>query len=97
MSGHGKATTERGALTPCRQQREGFVRIRKQCDHIRCTYKLETAEGETCQDAERKRPREYSQTGECRGKGRPVHGIMCESSKRAIIETSGLVTSFSKG
>ena len=58
LSGHGKKQTEQGALTSWRRQREGLVRIRKETDRSRCTHKLETAEGGTCQDRERNRPSE---------------------------------------
>ena len=69
----------------------GLVRTHEECDRERHTHVLEIAEGQTCQDTERKRPsEEYSLPGECR-KGKSVHGnreIMCESNKMVIIETS---------
>ena len=55
LSGNGKKKTERGTLTPCRRQREGLVRTRKEKDRARGTHILETAEGGTCQDTEKKK------------------------------------------
>jgi len=54
MSGHERKATEQGTLTYWRWQREGLVRTRKESDQVRRTHKLETAEGGTCQDTERK-------------------------------------------
>ena len=56
MSGHGKKSTEPGALTSWRRQREGLVRTRKEIDQARRTHFLETTKGGTCQDTERNRP-----------------------------------------
>jgi len=53
-SGHRKKAIEQGALTYWRQQREGPVRTRKESDQARHTHFLETAEGGTSQDKERK-------------------------------------------
>ena len=53
-SGHGKKATEQGALTNCKPQREGQVRIWNEKDQARGTYKLVTTDGETSQDMERK-------------------------------------------
>jgi len=53
-TGHGKNATKRQALTPWRPQREGIVRTRKETDQATGTHKLETVEGVTCQDTERK-------------------------------------------
>jgi hypothetical protein len=44
LSGHGKKPTERGALTSWGQKRERLVRIQKETDRARSTYKLETEE-----------------------------------------------------
>jgi hypothetical protein len=38
--------------------RECVVRTQKETDRARCTHILEMAEGKTCQDTERNRPRE---------------------------------------
>ena len=47
LSGHGKKSNERGALTYWRRQREGLFRTRKESDRPRGTHVLETAEGRT--------------------------------------------------
>ena len=44
LSGHGKKSTDRGALTHWRRQREGFVRTRKETDRPRRTHILKTVE-----------------------------------------------------
>ena len=53
-SGHRKNVTEQGALTSWRPQREGQVRTQKESDQARGTHILETTEGGTSQDMERK-------------------------------------------
>jgi len=53
-SGHGNKATKQGALTDWRRQREGQVRTRKERNQARHTHFLETAEGGTSQDKERK-------------------------------------------
>ena len=53
LSGHINKPTDQGALTSWRRQRDGFVRTRKETDRERCTHKLETVEGGTCQGTER--------------------------------------------
>ena len=55
-SGHGKKATKQGELTNWRQQREGQVRTWKESNQARGTHSLETAEGGTSQDMERKQP-----------------------------------------
>ena len=52
LSGHRMKSTERGALTSWRQQREGLVRTEKEINRGRRTYFLEMAKGGTCQDKE---------------------------------------------
>jgi len=54
MSEHRKKAAEKGALTSWRPQREGDVRTQKEIDQAKDTYKLETTEGGTSQDMERK-------------------------------------------
>ena len=56
LSGHARKPTDQGALTSWRRQREALVRTRKETDRLRRTHHLETAEGGTCQDTERKLP-----------------------------------------
>jgi hypothetical protein len=69
LLGQGKKPTDRGALTPWRRQREGFVRTWKEIDRARGTHKLEMAEGGTCQDKERNRLTEgHSLSGDSRGR-----------------------------
>ena len=71
--GQENQSTERGALTSWRRQREELVRIRKEIDRSRSTHFLETAGGGTRQDKERNRPSEgYSLPGD--GKGRDLSG-----------------------
>ena len=53
LSGHGNKSTDRGALTNWRRQREGLVRTRKEANRARRTHQLETADGRTFQDTER--------------------------------------------
>ena len=57
-SGHRKKATKQGALTLWRQQREGQVRTQtwKESNQARGAHILETAEGGTSQDMERKQP-----------------------------------------
>ena len=52
---------------------EGLVRARKETNQARHTYKLETAEGGSCQDAERDRSREAYSHSE-NDKGRDLSG-----------------------
>ena len=73
-SGHGKKVTEQGVLTGWRRQREGQVRTQKQSDQARGTHELETAEGGTSQDMERKQlSKGHSQTGDGRGRDKSGH------------------------
>jgi len=45
-------------------QREGLVRTQKESDRVKVTHPLETADGRTCQDTERKPPsKEHGTTG----------------------------------
>ena len=75
LSGHGKKSTDRGALTFWRRQRNGLVRTWKKTDRPRCTHQLETAEGGTCQGTERNRPTEvHSHSGGGRGRYLSGHG-----------------------
>ena len=61
--------TKHGALTSCRQQRERLVRTKEESDRARATDQLETVEGETCQDTERKRLSEgHSLSGDSKGR-----------------------------
>ena len=53
-----KETDQPSALTSWRRQREALVRTRKETDRPRRTHILETVEGGTCQDTERKLPSE---------------------------------------
>ena len=69
LSGHRKKATKQGALTCWRPQREGLVRIQKESNQERGTHCLETTEGGTCQDTERKQPSKgHSPTGDHRGR-----------------------------
>ena len=54
LSGHGMKSTEQGMLTSWRRQREGLVRTRKGTERVMHTHFLETAEGGTCQNTEKK-------------------------------------------
>ena len=75
LSGHVKKTTDQGALTHWRRQREGLVRTWKETDRPRHTHFLETVEGGTCQDTEGNLPTEaHSQTGDGRGRDLLGHG-----------------------
>ena len=75
LLGHGNKSTEGRTLTSWRRQRERLVRTRKQIDRGKDTHKLETAEGATCQDTERNRPREgHSRPGDGRGSDLSGHG-----------------------
>ena len=68
LSGHRKKSTEGRTLTNWRRQRERLVRTRKEIDREKDTHSLETAEGATCQDKERNRPRGgHSLAGDGRG------------------------------
>ena len=65
----------RGELTSWRHQRERLVRTPKEIDRARPTHFLETAEGASCQDMERNRPRQaHSLPGDGRGMGLSGHG-----------------------
>jgi hypothetical protein len=75
LSGHGKKSTKRGALTNWRRHRVRIVRTRKETDRGRHTHCLETAEGGTYQDTERKRQsKAHSPTGGGRGRDLSGHG-----------------------
>ena len=66
-SGHGKEVTEKGVLTAWRLQREGQVRTWKESKQVRGTHSLETTEGGTCQDMQRKQlSKGHSPTGDQR-------------------------------
>jgi len=56
MLGHGKKATEQQALTSksWRPQREGLIRAQRESDQVMGTHELETTEGGTCQNMERK-------------------------------------------
>jgi len=47
---------EQGALTNWRQKRKGQVKEQKESDQVRGTHKLESTEGGTIQEKERKQP-----------------------------------------
>ena len=49
-----KKATKQWVLTSWRPQGEGLVRPQNKSDQVMGTHKLETPEGETCQDTERK-------------------------------------------
>ena len=75
LSGHGKKGPKRRALTYWRCQREGLVRACKATDRATRTHSLETAEGRTCQNTERNRPRDaHSHPGDGRGTDLSGHG-----------------------
>ena len=74
ISGHGKNTTGRGALTLWRRHCKGQVRTWNESDRARATHILKTASGWTCQDTERIRPSEgYSPTGDSIGRDKSGH------------------------
>ena len=54
LSGARKKVTKQGRLTNWRPQKEGLVRTQKESDQARQTHCLETTEGGTCQNTERK-------------------------------------------
>ena len=84
MSGHEKKSTDRGALTSWRRQREQLVRTPKEFDRPRRTHSLETAEGSTCQNTERIRPTEaHSHTGD--GRGSNLSGHRKKSTDRGAL------------
>ena len=95
LSGHRKRSTDRGALTNWRRQREGLVRTQKKTARSRHTHSLETASGGTCQDTERDRPTEaHSPTGD--GRGSDLSGHRKKSTDRGALtswrrQTEGLV------
>jgi hypothetical protein len=63
-----KEANEREALTSWRAQRHGLVKTWKGSERPRGTHRLESTEGWTSQDMERRRASEgHSQTGEHRG------------------------------
>ena len=71
LSGHRslKTPTDRGTLTSWRWQREGLVGTGKETDQARRTHVLGTAEGGTCHDTERNKPRRaHSPTEDGRGR-----------------------------
>ena len=84
MSGYQKKSTEQGALTYWRWQRERLVRTPKEIDRSSHTHELETAEGATCQDTERNRPTElHSLTGD--GRGSDLSGHRKKSTDRGAL------------
>jgi len=84
LSGHAKKPTKKEALTNWRGKREGLVRTRKETDQARLTHFLETAEGGTFQDTERKRPsKAHSQPGGRRG--RDLSGQRRTATKRGAL------------
>ena len=75
LSGHGNKRTNQGALTFWRRQREELVKTRKEKDRARLTHSLETAEGGTFQDTERKHPsKAHSPPGDRRGRDLSGYG-----------------------
>ena len=69
LSGHEPRSTERGALTSWRWQREGLVRILKETDRERGAHFLETGGGGTCQATERNQlSKGHSLPGDGRGR-----------------------------
>ena len=54
LLGHGKKATKHVVLTLWRPQRDRLVKIQKEIDQVKGTYKLETSEGGICQNTERK-------------------------------------------
>ena len=84
LSGHRKKSTERGALTSWRRQREGLVKTQKETDRVMHTHQLEMVEGGTCQDTERNRPSEaHSLSGD--GKRRSLSGHRKKLAKRGTL------------
>ena len=76
--------TERGVLTPWRQQREGQVTIWKDVSRERDTHILETAEGGTGQETERMRPSEgHSLSGDRIGTEKSGHNK--KATKRGVL------------
>src|SRR5579863_7245980 len=74
-SGHGKNTSQRGALTDWRAQMERQVRTRKECEPVRGTHGLESPDGEASQDTEGMRASEgHSLPGEPRRRHKSGHG-----------------------
>ena len=51
-------------------QREGLVRTQKESDRVKVTHPLESADGRTCWDTERKLLSKKHKLGDCRGRGR---------------------------
>ena len=84
LSGHRKKSTDRGALTPWKQHREGPVRTRTEIDRPRRTHQLETAEGVTCQDTERNRPTE-AHSLPADGRQRDLSGHRKKSTDRGAL------------
>ena len=75
LSGHGRKSTKRGALTLWRRQREGIVRTQKETNQARSTRFLDTAEEGACQVTERNRLSDaHSQTGDSKRKDLSGHG-----------------------
>ena len=67
--------TEQGALTIWRPQREVQVRAQKGSNQTRNTHKLETTEGGTSQDMERKQPSKgHLLSGDHRGRDKSGYG-----------------------
>jgi len=65
----------KGYLLPGEGRRREKIRIRKEIDRARGTHRLETAEGGTSQDTERKQPtKAHSPTGDGRGRDKSGHG-----------------------
>jgi hypothetical protein len=75
LSGHGKKSTEHGALTSWKRPREGLFRTQKETDSARGTHVLETSEGGTCQETEKNRQSEgHSLAKDSRGRNLSGHG-----------------------
>ena len=74
LSGQVKKVIEGGALTSWRRQKEGLVRTRQESNRGKGTRRLETAEGGTCQNTERKRTNKgRSPAGDGRGRDLSEH------------------------
>ena len=75
MSGHGNNAAEGEKLTVWKRQTDGFVRVWIGRDRVRGTHSLETADGRTCQDMEKKPlSRRHSPTEDGRWRDLSRHG-----------------------
>ena len=68
LLGHGKKSSDRGALTSCTWQREVIVRTWKETGRATGTHVLETAEEETCQETKRNKAKVTHKLGTAEGR-----------------------------